>query len=111
MTHFRTSARQFFFKFAIFCFTTLIKRSKSSGKVPTINRNNTDDLYFTDKNSFEIVAKRMFYNTVLAHGDGTIVNIRAPGQLTLGIFQNLDGECVFVRKNRGFYKNISRYRC
>ena len=46
----------------------------------------------------------MFYNTVLAHGDGTIVNIRAPGQLTLGIFKNLECECVNVRINRGFYK-------
>ena len=103
MTHFRSSAQQIF-NFPFFCFTTLIKRSKSSGKVQKINRSNTDDLYFTDENSFEIEAKRMFYNTVLAHGDGTIVNIRAPGQLTLGIFKNLECECVNVRINRGFYK-------
>ena len=55
----------------------------------------------------------MFYNSVLAHGDGTIINNRTPRQLTLGIFPTFWQNSAFSLCNEKFLEiwkgsNIAR---
>ena len=60
-------------------------RSKSDERFPSISRN-SQHLYYTSANDFEIEAEKWFYNIVVAHGNGTILNIATTGHLTLGWF-------------------------
>ena len=64
-------------------------RSKSDERFPSISRNNIRQLYYTSANDFEIEAQKWFFSIVLAHGDGTILNIPPPGHLSLGGFSDM----------------------
>ena len=59
------------------------KRSRSSGRIT----NEFKNFNFAYSNDFEIAAKKNFFDTVLAHGDGTIVNRPTPSHISLGNFQ------------------------
>ena len=70
-------------------FKTLEIRSISSGRFPLVTRNTHEfhNFYYASS-KFEIEAKKHFYDTVLAHGDGTIINRQTPKHISLGIFSN-----------------------
>ena len=70
-------------------FKTLKIRSISSVRFPLVTRNTHEfhNFYYASS-KFEIEAKKHFYDTVLAHGDGTIINRQTPKHISLGIFSN-----------------------
>ena len=70
---------------------TLEIRSRSSGRSPSISRNSNDfyNFYYANANDFELEAKKNFFDTVLAHGDGTIINRPTPSHISLGNFPNV----------------------
>lgn len=87
-THFRISTS--FGIYTKYCiFDVLNIRSKSDERFPSISRNNIRQLYYTSANDFEIEAQKWFFSIVLAHGDGTILNILPPGHLSLGGFSDM----------------------
>ena len=69
-------------------FIILYIRSKSDQRFPSITRKKIHHLYYSSANDFEIDAQKWFYNIVLAHGNGTILNIPPPGHLSLELVSN-----------------------